>query len=124
MFASNLSGDLHLSFITTVRNAWTADTTAFSGWSGTLPEKGQCAVTALLVQTMYGGFLNRAIVNGESHYQNTLPNGVEVDLTRSQFENPLTIEGVVTCERDYLLGNELTVQRYETLYENYKNQVY
>lgn len=99
-----------------IRNLWSADTsTAGAAWSPFRPEKGQCAVTALLVQDEYGGTLNRALVNGESHYWNTLPDGTEVDLTRSQFDDPIIIEEPQKRDREYLFGSESTVQRYNQL---------
>jgi len=103
--------DLHDSFL----EAWNSDTTSVPDeWTEALPERGQCAVTALILQDIFGGELLRAVVNGESHYWNKLPLG-EVDFTRSQFVSPLTIEGTEERTREYVLSNMLTVKRYETL---------
>lgn len=113
--ASNVIDKLSDAEVQRIRKAWSADTTAYEGWSAELPEAGQCAVTALLVQDIIGGVLLRALVNGESHYWNKTDDGVEVDLTRAQFQLPIVIEDVVERERDYLLGNKATVIRYGTL---------
>lgn len=104
-------------FHATVSYAWSQETTAYENWSPSLGEAGQCAVTALLVQDAYGGTLRRALVNGESHYWNYIPGLGHVDLTRKQFTAPVTIEGEMERERDYLLSNPATVQRYEILRE-------
>lgn len=95
--------------------AWEADTSADEKWSLSIPEAGQCAVTALLVQEEYGGELNRALVNGVSHYWNTLPDGTEVDLTRAQFEEPIEIIGSIKENRDYVLSHGATAQKYALL---------
>ena len=69
----------------------------------------------MLVQETYGGMSNRALANGESHYSDTLPDGTEVDLTRAQFENPVTIIDQVKRDREYLLNSPATVERYNLL---------
>lgn len=97
-----------------VRKSWGADTTNSVNWSEELPEQGQCAVTALIVQYGYGGILRRAIVNGESHYWNEI-DGVTVDLTRSQFNEPLLAGESVERERDYVLSFPDTAARYAIL---------
>lgn len=103
-----------------IRNSWTAETSASDEWDAARSEIGQCAVTALIVQDWRGGDLLRAIVNGESHYWNRLPSGVEMDLTRAQFDLPLDIGEVVIRDREYVLGNAETAHRYETLKQNLK----
>lgn len=97
-----------------VRAAWGGDTSASENWTHENPENGQCAVTALIVQYGYGGVLKRAIVNGESHYWNEI-DGVTVDLTRAQFDEPLEIGEAVERERDYVLSFPATAERYQLL---------
>lgn len=104
-----------------MRQCWSADTSMSDEWSAEVPEKGQCAVTAMLVQDLYGGVLNRAVVNGESHYWNTIASGEEVDFTRAQFEVPVVIEEQTVRERSYLEGSERTMERYRSLKEAFVN---
>lgn len=95
--------------------AWGADT-AFDGtsWSSDRPERGQCAVTALVVQDALGGTIVRASVHGESHYWNLLADGRELDLTRGQFHSwPDPAPEFVT--REYILSHDSTVRRYRLL---------
>lgn len=95
--------------------AWDADT-AFDGasWTCDRPERGQCAVTALVVQDVLGGAIMRARVHGESHYWNLLADGRELDLTRGQFDCwPDPAPEFVT--RDYILSHDSTVRRYRLL---------
>lgn len=121
-WAPNMVPEKMENFASKIRNVWDQKTsTAGDAWSPYRPEKGQCAVTALLVQDSYGGTLNRALVNGESHYWNTLPDGTEVDLTRAQFDQPITIEEPQKRERDYLFSSEATVKRYNELKERLEN---
>jgi hypothetical protein len=72
-------------------------------------------VTALVVQDQLGGDLVRARIDGESHYWNRLPSGQELDLTREQFSQPVTLTDVSVIDRDYVLSYESTRRRYERL---------
>lgn len=96
-------------------DGWNAETSSAEDWDRTRPEAGQCAVTALVVQDALGGELRRAVVNGESHYWNIAADGTVIDLTRSQFSTPLTIEDEQPRERDYVLSFPVTEHRYKLL---------
>ncbi len=69
----------------------TCDPVDLPDWHSGNPSRGQCGVTALILQEILGGELLIADVlftNGATqgvHYWNLLPNGAEVDLTRGQF---------------------------------------
>jgi hypothetical protein len=99
---------------TAIRAAWGADTSADEAWDSTRPELGQCAVTALVVQDIFGGQLKRTLANGVSHYYNEV-DGETVDLTRAQFNEPLIVEEPVSREREYVLSFPATAERYQTL---------
>jgi hypothetical protein len=77
-----------------IRSSWselTCDPVALAEWSPERPARGQCAVTALVVQDLLGGELLLAEVRNADgsrqgvHYWNRLAGGLEVDLTRDQF---------------------------------------
>ncbi|RJT75651.1 hypothetical protein D6T63_17695 [Arthrobacter cheniae] len=78
------------------RQSWGADTTCLNAasltkWTPDNPTHGQCGPTALVVQDLLGGDLLIADVTGgtehdEVHYWNRFAGGVEIDLTREQFE--------------------------------------
>ncbi len=94
---------------------WSKETSATpTEWSNANPARGQCAITALIVQDLFGGKLVRGIVCGESHYWNRIDSS-DVDLTLSQFPEP-SFEGE-RCyrDRDYILGFPETAKRYELL---------
>src|SRR2546423_12595604 len=75
-----------------LRAAWgpdTCDPHGLEDWLPDNPARGQCGVTALVVQDLLGGDL----VLGEvyvgqtkvsNHYWNRLPDGAEIDLTADQ----------------------------------------
>ncbi len=98
-----------------IKQGWYAETSANEEWSPERPEAGHCAVTSLIVQDILGGELRRALVNGESHYWNQLEDGTVIDLTRSQFANPLVIEDEIVRDREYVLSNARTKYRYDLL---------
>lgn len=102
-----------------LRVAWRADTSATPGrWSPENPSLGQCAVTALIVQDLFGGELRRALITGGSHYWNRLPSGEEVDLTFEQFEIYPALSSVESRSRDYVLSFPSTNARYRQLLSN------
>ena|SRR3989338_8145406 len=93
-----------------LRNEWTPENQA----------RGQCAVTALIVQDYVGGDLLYCRHN--EHYWNRLPSGEEIDLTRRQFSQETTICLDETHERDFVLNSEEahiteTSTRYQILKE-------
>lgn len=97
-----------------LRRAWSAETAANCIWSSRVPSRGQCAVTALVIQDFLGGELLRTEVDGVSHYWNRLADGSEVDLTRSQFEQFVPAE-IQTRPRAYVLLYPDTCRRYRLL---------
>jgi hypothetical protein len=84
-----------------VRRAWGADTcdpVDLADWSPGNPARGQCGVTALVLQDLIGGDL----VCGEvhvadrrtgAHWWNRLTGGLDVDLTREQFSAEEAVTG-------------------------------
>jgi hypothetical protein len=84
-------------------------------WSRSNRAWGQCAVTALVVQDLFGGVVLRGFVNGIEHYWNRLPNQIEVDLTRVQFPSIHEIAQVSPVSRESILASAETARRYEAL---------
>jgi len=98
-----------------VRRCWVRETSAAPElWSPQNPSRGQCAITALLIQDEFGGDLLRGVVSGESHYWNRLPDGTVVDLTLEQFGGEKAV-GFVVRDRGYVLSFEATRCRYDLL---------
>jgi hypothetical protein len=99
-----------------IRRSWAFDTALDNAWWPEQPSRGQCAVTALVIQELVGGELLRAVTSGVSHYWNRLPDGTEVDLTRDQFDvfDPGDVQ---VRTREYALSYAATADRYEILRE-------
>jgi hypothetical protein len=77
-----------------IRASWSAatcDPVDLDDWSPHNPSRGQCGVTALVLNDLLGGQVLAAEVLGAdgsrqgAHLWNRLAGGVEVDLTREQF---------------------------------------
>ena len=84
-------------------------------WSIDNPSLGHCAVTALILNDIYGGKIMRCMASTGSHYYNMIDDEL-VDLTVEQFqgETPEYEKGEERS-RDYLLSNADTRNRYEQL---------
>lgn len=94
-----------------------------TGWLTTNPAWGQCAVTALVVQDLFGGVVLRGFVNGIEHYWNRLPNESDVDLTRVQFPEIRDVAAVVPVSREFILASPSTSGRYQDLRRRVLKQV-
>jgi hypothetical protein len=57
-------------------------------WCKENPAKGQCGVTALVVQDLFGGEIFKTPTVGGWHYYNRI-NGERYDFTESQFSEPI-----------------------------------
>ena len=84
-------------------------------WTPENPARGQCAVTALIVQDMFGGELLRTTVDGESHYLNVIGDGTLVDLTAQQFARVGYDSEPEPRDREYVLSFPDTARRYGLL---------
>ena len=80
-----------------IRACWTVDTSDDADeWSPENPSRGQCDITSLVVHDLLGGELLAADVyrdgeRVEAHMWNRLASGIEVDLTRDQFQRGETL---------------------------------
>jgi len=97
------------------------------GWTKDNPLYGHCAVVSLLAQDIWGGKLLRASLANvlgyehfRSHYWNLLPNEIQKDFTRSQFQGSYPQNLIVEeRSREYVLSYPETVKRYELLKERF-----
>jgi hypothetical protein len=70
-----------------LKTAWCAETSADpEKWHTGNPSYGQCAVTALVVQDIFGGDLMRGLVGDVSHYWNKITPYFDLDYTVVQFQ--------------------------------------
>jgi hypothetical protein len=107
--------------VSIIRRAWSRETSASPDeWTPWNRSRGQCAITAVIVQDCIGGKLIRTVATKpdgteESHYANLLDNGVEYDLTASQFPEGTEFGPWEERTREYVLGYPATKARYFAL---------
>jgi len=114
--------------------SWSADTSFLaSEWSKNNPARGQCVVSALVVQDYLGGELIRYHVKGdgidEMHYVNSLEHGVTLDTTASQYKEGtvltlthVDLAGFKTI-RDKRLSDADTYRRYKILKQRVETEL-
>lgn len=91
--------------------------------------KGQCYVTALIVQDFYGGKILRFKTSKmkESHYWNVLPDGTGIDLTSDQYGgdgiNPIFSGGYPSSREEKLYPYPMTIRRYSKLMRKVASKV-
>lgn len=90
-----------------LRASWAADTCSpddQADWQPGNPAWGHCDITALIVNDVFGGDLIVGEVHRDGtqrgfHWWNRLPSGVELDLTREQFQHGQTVTASRVVER-------------------------
>lgn len=95
-----------------IRSSWGADTCApedLPDWHAGNPARGQCGVTALVLNDLLGGDLVRGEVHRDgrrvdSHWWNRFAEGFEIDLTREQFSPDETVGPGTAIERPPEVG--------------------
>lgn len=101
--------------------AWSKETCVPSQreeWSKDNPSLGQCAITALIINDIFGGKIMRCMSQSGSHYYNLINNNI-VDFTVEQFLGVSPeYEHAEIRTREYLLSNEDTKKRYILLTKN------
>ncbi len=89
---------------------WSAATSR--QWRADNPARGQCNVTALLVQELCGGEILKTDTPGGWHYYNRI-DGERLDLTASQFDAPIRHDDLPADRAEALAGT--TAEQYEGL---------
>lgn len=87
---------------------WGADTSRY-GVLSVPASKGQCAVTAMILQDYYKGDIYKIKVGDESHYFNIINNKV-VDLTSDQFFQKIDYKDKIIVDRNDF--EQETINRY------------
>lgn len=99
-------------------NSWGKDTAYRKDaehWTKENPALGQCAVTALLFNELFGGKIYSGISeNGIVHYWNRKA-GIKIDLTKQQFSEKLHFKNVKRWNREDLLATGNVAIRYAIL---------
>ena len=102
-------------------HCWSSETAYPScqkDWNENDRSYGQCAITAMLVNDMFGADIYRIkLEDGGTHYFNKIDHQV-IDLTREQFDLydiPIDYSNAEKMSREYCGKNENTKKRYELL---------
>jgi hypothetical protein len=84
-----------------LRHSWSVETGG--KWLPSSPARGQCSVTALVVQDALGGDILKTDVDGAWHFYNRV-HGRRWDFTMSQFETPIGYDDLPS-DRDEALSD-------------------
>ncbi len=111
-----------------IKKSWNKDTCHpdIKVWSRKNPSKGQCGITALLIQEYLGG---RIAMNKRLHHVwNILPNKKEYDLTKNQFPIKTKLERDGFISRENMFNNKLAIkakvkQRYKIFKKRFKDNI-
>jgi len=106
------------SFKTALNESWGKDTAYWKdaeGWTKENPALGQCAITALLFNELYGGKIYSGVSDtGIVHYWNR-KFGIKRDFTKQQFPRKMRFTNVKRWTREELLASGNVAERYEML---------
>lgn len=83
-----------------LRGGWSAATVS-SGFDPARPAKNQCSVTALAVQTVFGGDIVKTPTVGGTHFYNRI-DGIYWDLTVEQFDAPIPYANLPSSRNEAL----------------------
>lgn len=113
-------------FIKAIEKSWGKDTAYRKDapyWTPENPSRGQCAITALLVNEYYGGKIYSGVSdNGIYHYWNVI-NGEKIDLTEKQFEEKLVFNNIQEWDRESLFNTGDVLARYTILKERFSKNI-
>lgn len=93
-----------------LKQAWSPESSA--SWSAENPAKGQCSVTALVIQDAFGGDILKTYTRGGTHFYN-LVDGVKWDMTVSQFDRPIPFANLPSSREEAMADTSPT--QYEAL---------
>lgn len=81
--------------------SWSIKTSG--NWCPDNPARGQCNVTALLLNELFGGEILKTPLPEGDHFYNRI-DGERVDLTASQFGSPVTYLDITSSRDEALAG--------------------
>src|SRR3954471_11335838 len=90
--------------------SWSLETSG--RWLASNPARGQCNVTALLVNELFGGEILKTPLPEGDHFYNRI-DGETIDLTANQFDAPIAYSDLVSSRDEALAGT--SAARYEAL---------
>ncbi len=88
---------LHCRSQQTLEDAWSPASS--SKYSIENPARGQCSVTVLVVQDIFGGEILKTETDAGMHFYNRI-DGERCDLTLSQFEQPIPFDDLLSSRQE------------------------
>ena len=110
-----------------IERCWSYETSYYDGLKNRLmyleltkldPAYYQCATTTALLHELYGGRVRQGEADGRRHYWLKL-NGVDVDITRRQFESGTVITKIKEISANELITDSWMEERYSNLRNRY-----
>jgi hypothetical protein len=68
-----------------LKECWSKQSSSL--WTAKNPARGQCGVTALVIQDCFGGEILKTLVDDRNHFYNNI-DGLKYDFTADQFQSP------------------------------------
>lgn len=96
---------------------WSPETSSL--WSQDNPARGQCDVTAIVINDFFGGEILKTFINGQPHFYNRM-DGVNCDFTASQFQVLPKYLDLLADREEILSSNFKVRQQYQILYDSFK----
>jgi hypothetical protein len=97
-------------FAEALKSAWSSDSS--TSWSAANPAKGQCSVTSLVAQDIFGGDIVTTKTQGGTHFYNVI-DGRRYDFTIGQFDEQIAFDDT-PCGRAEAF-TDTSEQQYEAL---------
>lgn len=96
---------------------WSSETSSL--WSQNNPARGQCDVTAIVINEFFGGKIFKTFIEGQSHFYNRI-DGVNYDFTATQFKIiPKYLD--ILADREEIFSSSLQVrQQYQVLRDRFQ----
>ena len=91
------------------KNNWSLKSS--SKWSMDNPARGQCGVTALVVNDILGGEIRKTPLAAGEHYYNVIQ-GIRYDFTESQFHEKISYEDVLSNREEALMDTNIEQYNY------------
>jgi hypothetical protein len=91
-------------------SAWSIETSSL--WSSQSPARGQCSVTSLVAQDLFGGEILKTWTPDGWHFYNRI-DGRRVDLTEAQFAEPPLFDDLPASRDDAL--RDTSAEQYTAL---------
>lgn len=91
---------------------WSSETSSL--WSQDNPARGQCDVTAIVINEFFGGEILKTFINGQPHFYNRI-DGINYDFTASQFQFLPEYLDLFADREEIFSSNSKVRQQYEIL---------